>query len=118
MVKEGADVELSIENIRPITNHRARARAFRAAVDCNTMALPPLPRGSQRGVEDVSQLPGLCESKPLTLGDVRDLLGHATVSLDRRDPDGEVPVQEALEAASNRCDPRLEAALTVRQLLD
>ena len=61
------------------------------------MALPPLPRGSQqeaialdalvvgilRGVEDISQLPGPCESKPLTLGDVRDLLGHATVSLDR-----------------------------------
>ena len=52
VVKEGADVELCIENIGPITNHRARARACGAAcvseVDCNALALPPLSRGSQQ----------------------------------------------------------------------
>ena len=55
-----------------------------------------------------------CVSLSPCVGDVRDLLGHAAVSLDRRDPDGEVPVQEALKAAGHRCYPHLETALTVR----
>ena len=52
VVKEGADVELSIKDICPITNHRAWPWALGAAsvseVDCNAMALPPLSRGSQQ----------------------------------------------------------------------
>ena len=65
-------------------------------------------------MEYKSQLHGPLLAKPLTLGDVCDLLGHAAVSLYRGDADGEVPVQEAVEAAGSRCNPRLEAALTVR----
>ena len=92
------------------------------------MALPSFPSGSQQetiafdalvvvifgGMEYISQLHGPLLRKPLTLGDVRDLLGHATVSLCRGDTDGEVPVQEAPEAAGNRCYPCLEAAFAVR----
>ena len=101
MVEEGADVELRVKDIGPITNHRAWPCALGAAsvseVDCSAMALPPLSRGANqeaialdalvvgilRGVENVAQLSSPGQGKLLTLGDFRDLLGHATVSLDR-----------------------------------
>ena len=132
MVEEGLNVQLCIENIGTITDHCAWPWALGAAsvgeVDSNTMLLPSFTRGSDqeaialnalvvgilRGVENMAQLSSSGQGEFLTLGDRRDLLRHATVPLNRRNPDREVPIQKALKGASNRCNPRLETALAVR----
>ena len=115
MVEEGLNVQLCIENIGTITDHCAWPWALGAAsvseVDSNTMLLPSFTRGSDqeaialnalvvgilRGVENMAQLSSSGQGEFLTLGDRRDLLRHATVPLNRRNPDREVPIQKALK---------------------
>ena len=105
MVEEGVDVQLCAKDIGPITNHRSRPWALGATsvseVDCNAMALPSFTRGADqetvalnalivgflRGVENVAQLSSPGQGEFLALSDFRDLLGHATVPLDCRNPD-------------------------------
>ena len=132
VVEEGLNVQLCIEHIGTITNHRAWPWALGAAsvtkVDSNTMFLPSFTRGADqetvalnalvvgilRGVENIAQLSSPGQGEFLALCGRRDLLGHATVPLNCRNPDREVPIQEAFERACDRCYPRLETAFAVR----
>ena len=105
MVEERADVELCIENVAPISDDRARPRRDRSTC----IDKVPLSGGAQKetialdafvvvvfgGVESKSQLRSPLRRQPLSLGDIGHLLGHARVSLDGGDADGEIPIQEA-----------------------
>ena len=65
-------------------------------------------------MENVAQLSSTSQCKFLALSGFRDLLGHATVPLNGRNPDNEVPIQKAFEGACHWCYPRLETAFAVR----
>ena len=90
--EEGADVDLCIKDIAPVSDDRARSRRSRPTsidkMDCHAVALPPLSGGPQKetitldglvvvvlgSVKNESEFHCPLLGQPFPLGDIRHLL--------------------------------------------